>query len=148
MQHVERYGHPFTLVLGADLLEGCRFPRSIDHHQVVLVMNLDAVSGRDLDEFAREEWNAENNGRVNVVIQAAVFEDALTLKMVGGEIDDLLRRPRALERQGWLGEHRATADFQFLQAIPGVCGVRGGIVAADAVLAEGLCKSCNLAPVE
>src|SRR5277367_5850148 len=68
--------------------------------------------------------------------------------MVGGEIDDLLRRPRALEREGWLSEHRATAGLQFLQAIPGVCGVHGGIVAANAVLAEGLGKSCNLAPVE
>src|SRR5580704_15741678 len=68
--------------------------------------------------------------------------------MVGGEIHDLLRRARALERQRRLGENRAAASVELLQAVPSVGDVQRGIVAADAILAERLRQSRYLAPVE
>ena len=49
----------------------------------MLVMHLDAVSCRDLDQLACKEGDAENDRRMDIVIQAAVFEDAPVLKMIG-----------------------------------------------------------------
>ena len=68
--------------------------------------------------------------------------------MVGSQIGDLLRRARTLEWQRRLREHRPVAGLQLLQTIPGVGDVRGGVIAAHAVFAEGLRQSRYLAPVE
>ena len=68
--------------------------------------------------------------------------------MIGGEIDDFLRRARAFERQRRLGEHCAAAGLEFLQALPSVGDMGGRIVAAYAVLAQRLGEPGDLAPVE
>src|SRR5580693_4898873 len=108
-------------------------------------MHVDAVSCRDLDQFASKKRNAEDHRRVHVVVQLAILQDAMTLQMVGGEIDDLLRRAGAFERQRRLGEYRAAASLELLQAVPGVGDVQRGIVAADAILAERLRQARDLA---
>ena len=75
----------------------------------MLVMHFDAVSCRDLDQLACKEGHAENDRRMDIVIQAAVFQDAPVLKMIGGQIDNLLGRARAFERERRLSEHRPAA---------------------------------------
>ena len=100
MQHVEWNGDALALVLLADLLESCRLQPPVNRHQIILVMHLDAVSCCDLDQLARKEGHAENNRRMDIVFQAAVFQDAPVLKMIGGQIDDLLWRAGHLNGSG------------------------------------------------
>jgi hypothetical protein len=49
----------------------------------MLIMHFDAVSCRDLDQLACKEGNAENDRRMDIIFQAAVFEDAPVVKMIG-----------------------------------------------------------------
>ena len=86
----------------------------------MLVIHFDAVSCRDLDQLACKEGHAENDRRMDIVIQAAVFQDALLPKTIGGKVDDLLWCARAFERKRRLSEHRPAAGLQPLQTIPRV----------------------------
>jgi len=83
VQHVERNSDALAFVLLADLLERCRLQRAVNRDQIMLVMHFDAVSCCDLDQLACKEGHAENDRRMDIVIQAAVFEDAPVLKMIG-----------------------------------------------------------------
>ena len=47
-----------------------------------------------------KKGDAENDRRVDIVIQAAVFQDAPVLKMIGGKVDDLLGCTRHLNGSG------------------------------------------------
>jgi signal transduction histidine kinase len=72
---------------------------------------------RDLDQLACKEGHAEDDRGVDIVLQAAVFQDASLLKMIGGEVGDLLWRARAFERERRLGEHRpAAGDLSKIEA--------------------------------
>ena len=120
VQHVERNSDALALVLLADLLERCRLQRAVNRDQIMLVVHFDAVSCRDLHELSCKEGDAENDRRVDIVIQAAIFQDAPVLKMIGGKVDDLLWCARTFERERRLSEQCLAAGLQPLQAIPGV----------------------------
>ena len=62
--------------LARDLLERCRLQPPVNRHQIMLIMHSDAVSCRDLDQLARKEGDAENDRRMDIIIHAAVFQDA------------------------------------------------------------------------
>ena len=111
-------------------------------------MHADAVTGRDLDQRAREIGHAEDGGRVSKEIQLAVFQDAASAQSIGDQVDDLLRRAWALERHRRLRAHDFVAGLELLHAFPSVTGGGWGIIAAHAVAAERVGKARDLIPVE
>lgn len=130
------------------VLEGRFAAGAVDSDEIRLKVDVDTVAVGDLFQFFREQRHRKHRRRMREELQRAVLQHALATQMMGGEISDLLRRARALERQRRLGKERDSPGFEVAQAFPGVIDIVRRVIAADTVFAERVFQPLDLVPVE
>ena len=148
MQEIERHTLLLALAIVTDEFEGCGLGVAVHGHELLLIIDIDAVACRDLDQRAGKIRHAENGGRVREEGDRTLFEDAAPAQAVGNQVGDLLRSAGAFERQGRLRANDLVSGLELLHAFPGVVHACRRIIAAHAVGAERLGEADDLVPIE
>jgi hypothetical protein len=82
----------------SDLFEGGLPCRTVHAYQIGLKMDVDAPALGHLVQLRREQRHGEQSRAVGEEVQMAASKLSAALQMIGGQVGDLLRRSRALER--------------------------------------------------
>ena len=130
MQHVIGHTDALALFVAAGNLEDRGLGLGIDRHKIVLIEYPHAAILGDLGQMAREKGHAKDHRRMDIVGDIDLVADAAPPQIVDGQINDLLRRAGAFERQRRLGEYGLVTRLERLDAVPCVGDVLGRIVAA------------------